>query len=202
MPRTADQQGGAGRSLLVIGGAGGVGSVLIQLARQLTGLQVIATASRPETRDWCLDLGAHSVIDHHQPLTPQLQALGHTGVHYVASLTHTAHYFPQLPGLMAPQGHLGVIDDFAGTDIDVMQLKGKCIALHWEMMFARSMFETDDMVQQHHLLAEATRLVDAGRLRSTEGQVLGAINAANLRLAHALVESGAAKGKVVLAAWA
>ena len=108
--------------------------------------------------------------------------------------THTAHYFPQLPGLMAPQGHLGVIDDFAGTDIDVMQLKGKCIALHWEMMFARSMFETDDMVQQHHLLAEAARLVDAGRLRSTEGQVLGAINAANLRLAHALVESGTAKG--------
>ena len=202
VPRTADQQGGAGRSLLVIGGAGGVGSVLIQLARQLTGLQVIATASRPETRDWCLALGAHAVIDHHQPLAPQLQALDHTGVHYVASLTHTAHYFPQLPGLMAPQGHLGVIDDFAGTDIDVMQLKGKCIALHWEMMFARSMFETDDMVQQHHLLAEAARLVDAGRLRSTEGQVLGAINAANLRLAHALVESGTAKGKVVLAGWA
>ena len=200
--RTADQQGGAGRSLLVIGGAGGVGSVLIQLARQLTGLHVIATASRPETRDWCLALGAHAVIDHHQPLAPQLQALGHTGVHYVASLTHTAHYFPQLPGLMAPQGHLGVIDDFAGGDIDVMQLKGKCIALHWEMMFARSMFETDDMVQQHHLLAEAARLVDAGRLRSTEGQVLGAINAANLRQAHALVESGGAKGKVVLAGWA
>ena len=189
-------------SVLIIGGAGGVGSIAIQLVRALTDLTVIATASRPETRDWCLALGAHAVIDHHQPLAPQLQALGHTGVHYVASLTHTAHYFPQLPGLMAPQGHLGVIDDFAGGDIDVMQLKGKCIALHWEMMFARSMFETDDMVQQHHLLAEATRLVDAGRLRSTEGQVLGAINAANLRLAHALVESGTAKGKVVLAGWA
>lgn len=194
--RIAKNSGG-GQSLLVIGGAGGVGSILIQLARQLTQLQVIATASRPETKQWCLDLGAHAVIDHSQPLSTGLKAAGIDGVDYVAALTQTQTHYPQIIESLKPQGAIAVIDDMDG--LDVMKLKSKSISLHWELMFTRPMFQTPDMGEQGRLLTEVAALVDAGRIRSTANTAMGAINAENLRRAHALVESGRAQGKVVLA---
>ncbi|MDR7376004.1 zinc-binding alcohol dehydrogenase family protein [Rhodoferax ferrireducens] len=191
------QGGGAGQTLLVVGGAGGVGSILVQLARQLTQLKVIATASRPETRQWCLDLGAHAVIDHSKPLAAELVAGGHGTVDLVACLTQTAQHYAQIIDSLKPQGRLGVIDDMQG--LDMMQLKSKSISLHWELMFTRSLYTTSDMGEQGRLLAEVAALVDAGRIRSTANTRFGRISAANLRQAHALVESGKAQGKVVLA---
>ena len=188
--------GGAGQTLLVVGGAGGVGSILIQLARQLTQLRVVATASRPQTRQWCLDLGAHGVIDHGQPLAAELQAGGFGQVDWVAALTHTQHHYAQIIESLKPQGALAVIDD--APSLDAMPLKQKSLALHWELMFTRSMFETPDMAAQGRLLAEVAALVDAGRLRTTLNANFGRIDAANLRRAHALIESGKAQGKVVL----
>lgn len=189
--------GGAGQTLLVIGGAGGVGSILIQLARQLTQLRVIATASRPETREWCLALGAHVVIDHSKPLAAELKAAGIGEVDMVASLTQTEQHYAQIIESLKPQGQLAVIDDM--KVFDAMPLKTKCISLHWEMMFARSRFTTPDIAEQGALLAEVAALVDAGRIRTTANASFGTINAANLKKAHALIESGKAQGKVVLA---
>ena len=188
--------GGAGQSLMIVGGAGGVGSILIQLARQLTQLTVIATASRPETQAWCLELGAHAVIDHSQPLAQALKDAGLGQVDFVAALTQTQAHYAQIVESLKPQGALGVIDDMAG--LDVMALKQKALSLHWELMFTRPMFGTPDMAAQGQLLAEVATLVDAGRLRSTAGAHFGTINAANLLRAHAFIESGTAQGKVVL----
>lgn len=188
--------GGDGRTLMIIGGAGGVGSILIQLARQLTRLRVIATASRPESRDWCLTRGAHAVIDHQKPLSEELKAAGVGQVDYVASLTQTQAHYPQIVESLKPQGALGVIDDMNG--LDVMALKSKSISLHWELMFTRPMFETPDMHEQGRLLAEVAKLVDAGRVHTTANTAFGTINANNLTKAHALIESGKAVGKVVL----
>ena len=190
------QGGGAGQSLLVVGGAGGVGSILIQLARQLTQLKVIATASRPETRAWCLELGAHAVIDHSQPLAQALKDGGHGEVDYVAALTQTGQHYAQIVESLKPQGALGIIDDM--PVLDAMKLKSKALSLHWELMFTRSMYGTPDMAEQGKLLAEVARLVDSGRIRTTAGAHFGAINAANLLKAHAFIESGKAQGKVVL----
>jgi zinc-binding alcohol dehydrogenase family protein len=188
--------GGAGQALLVVGGAGGVGSILIQLARQLTQLRIIATASRPETRQWCLDLGAHAVIDHRQPLSAGLNAAGIGHVDFVAALTQTEQHYDQIIESLKPQGALAVIDDM--DVLNAMKLKSKSISLHWELMFTRSLYETPDMAEQGRLLAEVAELVDAGRIRSTVNHHLGRITAENLRQAHALIESGKARGKVVL----
>jgi len=188
--------GGQGRSLLIVGGAGGVGSILIQLARQLTELKVIATASRPQTQAWCRELGAHAVIDHSQPLAQALEAGGHGQVDLVAALTQTGQHYAQIIESLKPQGALGIIDDM--PVLDAMKLKQKSISLHWELMFTRSMFGTPDMGEQGRLLAEVATLVDAGRIRTTAGANFGTINAANLLKAHAFVESGKAQGKVVL----
>jgi zinc-binding alcohol dehydrogenase family protein len=184
-------------ALLIVGAAGGVGSILTQLARQLTKLTVIGTASRPETVAWAKELGAHHVIDHTQPLTDELKRIGVPQVQLVASLTQTDKHYAELVEALAPQGKLGLIDDPA-TPPDVMMLKRKCLSLHWEMMFARSMFQTPDMQQQHELLNRVAAMVDDGRLRTTLADRFGTINAANLRRAHAFVESGQARGKVVL----
>ena len=189
--------GGAGQTLPVTGGAGGVGSILIQLARQLTQLRVVATASRAETRAWCLALGAHAVIDHSKPLATELKAAGIGEVDMVASLTQTDQHYAQIIESLKPQGQLAVIDDLPA--LDAMPLKTKSISLHWEMMFTRSRFETPDIAEQGALLAEVAALVDAGRIRTTANASFGTINAANLRKAHALIESGTAQGKVVLA---
>lgn len=189
---------GQGRpaSLLIVGAAGGVGSVLIQLARQRTGLTVIGTASRPESRAWVTELGAHHVIDHRQPLAAQIAALDAPPVDYVISLTHTDTYFTQLVEVLAPQGKLALIDD--PEPIDVRLLKRKSLSLHWELMFTRSLFQTADMEAQHQLLNALAGLVDAGVVRSTVQARLGPICADNLKKAHALLESGGAVGKIVL----
>jgi zinc-binding alcohol dehydrogenase family protein len=184
------------RSLLIIGAAGGVGSVAIQLARHLTGLTVIATASRPETVEWCQSLGAHHVIDHSQPFGPQLAAAGFTDVDIVISLTGTDQHQAQIAEVIAPQGRLGLIDDPKAFDLTLF--KRKCVSVHWEFMFTRSLFGTADMIAQHHLLTEVARLVDEGILRTTLTGVVGPIDAAHLKRAHALIETGAARGKLVL----
>ncbi|MEF7617175.1 zinc-binding alcohol dehydrogenase family protein [Aquincola sp. MAHUQ-54] len=191
------RDGGEGQALLVIGGAGGVGSILVQIARQLTKLTVIATASRTETVAWAERMGAHHVIDHRKPLTEELRRIGHPQVPLVASLTATEQHFAAIVEALAPQGRLALIDDPA-TPIDVTALKRKSLSLHWELMFTRSLFQTPDMDAQHTLLGEVARLVDAGVLRSTVTERFGTISAANLKRAHAWVESGRAIGKGVL----
>lgn len=183
-------------ALLIVGAGGGVGSILTQLARKLTGLTIIGTASRPETEEWVQQQGAHHVINHHQPLAEQLRALGIDTVKYVASLTHTDSYYTQLIEVLAPQGKLALIDD--PETLDAMPLKRKAISLHWELMFTRSLFETPDMQRQHEILQRINQLIDDGTLQTTAGEHLGSINAANLRKAHALIESGRARGKLVL----
>lgn len=189
-------QADQGQSLLVVGAAGGVGSILVQLARRLTGLTVIGTASRPETQAWVRELGAHHVIDHSQPLAAELKRIGLDSVTHVASLTQTDQHLEQLVEALAPQGKLALIDDPAG--LDVLKLKRKSISLHWEFMYTRSMFETADMIEQHKLLNRVSELIDQGVLKTTFGEHYGRIEAANLKRAHALLESGKAKGKIVL----
>ncbi|RRV26326.1 zinc-binding alcohol dehydrogenase family protein [Pseudomonas sp. o96-267] len=186
-----------GQSLLIVGAAGGVGSILTQLARRLTGLTVIGTASRPETQAWVRELGAHHVIDHGKPLSEELARIGVGQVTHVASLTQTDQHYAQLVECLQPQGRLALIDDPL-QPLDVMQLKRKSLSLHWELMFTRSLYQTDDMIEQHRLLQRVSGLVDSGVLRTTLGEHFGTINAANLRRAHALLESGKAKGKIVL----
>lgn len=183
-------------ALLIIGGAGGVGSILIQLARRLTGLTVIATASRPETEAWCRALGAEHVIDHHKGLAEELARIGIPEVEYVAGLTATSQHLPAIPAILKPQGHFALIDD--PQTLDIVPFKRKSIAVHWELMFTRSLYQTEDMTAQHRILTEIAELADAGMLRTTLDQVVGKIDAAGLKRAHALVESGKAKGKVVL----
>ena len=190
------QGGGEGKSLLIVGGAGGVGSIAIQLARMLTRLSVIATASRPETRDWCKKLGAHHVVDHSKPMGEQLKGIGHRFVDYIFGVTESGQHFDTICDVIAPQGRFGLIDD--PKSLDVAKLKGKSASLHWEAMFTRSTFQTADMDAQHRLLNEVAAMVDKGTIRTTVAENFGKINAANLRRAHAQVESGTTRGKIVL----
>jgi NADPH2:quinone reductase len=187
------------RSLLIVGGAGGVGSIMIQLARRLTGLTVIATASRPESQKWCLDLGAHAVIDHAKPMKEQIEKLKLPPVALIGSLTNTDQHYKALADLIAPQGKFGLIDD--PPEFNVAVFKGKAVSIHWESMFTRSSFQTADMIGQHHLLNDVADLIDKGVLRTTLDQTFGTINAANLKRAQALIESGKSRGKIVLEGW-
>ena len=184
-------------SLLIVGGAGGVGSIATQLARRLTGLTVIASASTDESQAWTRSMGAHHVVNHREPLAAQVKAIVPGGVDYVLALTHTEQHFEEIVELLAPQGKLGCIDDPA-KPLDLGALKRKSLSFHWESMFTRSSFQTADMIGQHHLLDEVASLIDTGVLRSTIGQNLGTINAANLKRAHALLESARSVGKAVL----
>jgi NADPH:quinone reductase-like Zn-dependent oxidoreductase len=186
-------------TLLIVGGAGGVGSILIQLARRLTGLTVVATASRPETQKWCLDLGAHGVIDHTMPMKEQIERLKLPPVALIASLTNTDQHHKALADIIAPQGKYGLIDD--PPEFNVSVFKGKAVSIHWESMFTRSSFQTPDMIAQHNLLNDVADLIDKGVLRTTLDQTFGTINAANLKRAHALLESGKSRGKIVLEGW-
>jgi NADPH2:quinone reductase len=187
------------RTLLIVGGAGGVGSILIQLARRLTGLTVVATASRPESQKWCLDLGAHAVIDHAKPMKEQIEKLKFPPVALIASLTATDQHYKALADIIAPQGRFGLIDD--PPEFNVAVFKGKAVSIHWESMFTRSSFQTADMIAQHHLLNDVADLIDKGVLRTTLDQTFGTINAANLKRAQALIESGKSRGKIVLEGW-
>ncbi len=185
-----------GEIILVIGGAGGVGSITIQLLRALTNLTVIATASRPETQEWVRELGAHHVVDHRRTMAPQVEALGLGAPGFVFSTTQTGQHLPDIVELIAPQGRFGLIDD--PVEFDAMRLKGKAISLHWELMFTRPLFTTPDMAEQGKLLNEVAALVDAGRIRSTATEVAGTIDAATLIRAHAQIETGTTRGKIVL----
>ncbi len=187
---------GAANAILIIGGAGGVGSIAIQLARQLTDLTVIATASRDETRGWVEDLGAHHVIDHRKPLADQVAALGLGAPGFVFSTTHTDEHVAEIATLIAPQGRLALIDD--PETLDISPLKQKSISVHWELMYTRSLFQTADMAEQGRILDEVARLVDAGTVKTTLAENFGRIDAANLRKAHERIESHTAKGKIVL----
>jgi zinc-binding alcohol dehydrogenase family protein len=188
--------GGEGQSLLIIGAAGGVGSILTQLARQLTRMTVIGSASRPQTQAWVQQLGAHHVIDHSRSIPEELARIGVGQVTHVISLTHTDTRFAELIEALKPQGHLALIDD--PQTLDVTPMKRKSLSLHWELMFTRSMYQTEDMIEQHKLLTRVAELIDSGVLKTTLGEHYGTINVANLRRAHALLESGKAQGKIVL----
>ncbi|KAB2733730.1 zinc-binding alcohol dehydrogenase family protein [Brucella intermedia] len=190
---------GAANAILIIGGAGGVGSIAIQLARALTDLTVIATASRPETQDWVRQLGAHHVIDHRKPLAEQVEALGIGAPAFVFSTTQTLDHLSEIVRLIAPQGRFGLIDD--PDKLDIMPFKRKSVSVHWELMFTRPIYQTADMSEQGRLLNEIAKLVDEGKIRTTLTEVLSPISAANLKAAHGVLESGKAKGKIVLEGW-
>lgn len=190
---------GAANAIVIVGGAGGVGSIAIQLARALTGVTVIATASRPETRDWVKALGAQHVIDHTKPLAAQVKALGLGAPAFVFSTTQTETHLAEIVEAIAPQGRFGLIDDPA--TLNVVPFKRKAVSIHWELMFTRPIFETPDMDAQGRLLNEVARLIDEGRIRTTISETLKPITAANLKKAHATIESGKARGKIVLEGW-
>jgi NADPH2:quinone reductase len=187
------------RSLLVVGGAGGVGSILIQLARRLTSLTVIATASRQQTHEWCLKLGAHHVINYTRPFADELKAAGHGQIDLVAGLTMTEQHYPQFAPLIAPQGKFALIDD--AQKLDIYLLRPKSISIHWESMFTRSLFGTADMIEQHNLLDAVSKLADDDTIITTMTQTITPINAANLRKVHAQIESNTSIGKTVLEGW-
>ncbi len=186
--------------ILVVGAAGGVGSILIQLAKKLTGATVVATASRPESRQWVESLGADHVVNHRESLQAQIQQLVSEGkiasITHVASLNATDQYFDDYVAALKPFGRIAMIDD--PDSLDVMKIKPKSLSLHIEFMFARSMHTADDMQVQHDLLETVAGLVDQGHIRTTVGKNLGVINADNLRAAHAELEAGTAVGKIVL----
>ncbi|MDB5726705.1 MAG: alcohol dehydrogenase [Novosphingobium sp.] len=186
----------AGQSILIIGGAGGVGSIGIQLAKR-AGLVVIATASRPQTIAWVKELGADHVVNHREPLVEQVRALGLKYVDHIAIFNDMRHWAAAVE-LIRPQGGIVAIDD-THLPMPMGELKTKAASLHWELMFTRSMFATPDMSKQHELLSFVADEIDAGRIRTTLAEVLSPINAANMREAHRLVETGAARGKIVVA---
>tara|TARA_R110002049_G_scaffold4601_5_gene32608 strand:- start:842487 stop:843500 length:1014 start_codon:yes stop_codon:yes gene_type:complete len=183
-------------TILVVGGAGGVGSITVQLLRTLTDMTIIATASRPETQDWVRECGAHHVINHREPMSPQVKSLGVTEPGFVFSTTHSDQHLADIVDLMAPQGRFGLIDD--PEELDVRLLKQKAISLHWEFMFARPLFDTPDIAEQGKLLGTVASLVDAGKIRSTVTETAGKIDAATLRAVHKKIESNTARGKIVL----
>jgi zinc-binding alcohol dehydrogenase family protein len=185
------------RTVIMVGGAGGVGSIATQLAKRVAGLRVIATASRPESEAWCRELGADEIIDHSRDIVAQLQTKGIAGVDY-ALITHEPdRHFPPLANALLPQGLIASILPFAQPP-DLSLLFRKSSGIVWELMFTRAMFKTPDMIEQHHILNRVADLLDARDIRSTLKEVLGKINAANLKRAHAQLESGRSIGKLVL----
>ncbi|WP_338845462.1 zinc-binding alcohol dehydrogenase family protein [Massilia sp. W12] len=195
--RIAQDGAARGKRILIIAGAGGVGSIAIQLARQVAGLEVIATASREDSAAWCRSLGANHVIDHSGNMPAQLQALGLPQVDYVLCASELEPHFDALAEIIAPQGLICAIVETAQA-LPMVKLMAKSAGLVWEMMFTRSLFSTSDMQQQHVLLERAAQLIDQGVLRSTMGENYGRINAANLRRAHAAIEGKHTRGKIVL----
>jgi NADPH2:quinone reductase len=184
-----------GASLLVLGGGGGVGSMAIQLARRLTELTVIATASRSESRAWCREMGAHEVVDHSASLAPQVAALDAPSLRYAFAIVGTDRHWADLAQLIAPQGRLGVIDD--PEPVDLRLLKIKSVSIHWENMFTRSFFQTPDLDEQGRLLARVAALVDQGEIATTLGEDLGVLSASALELAHQRIVTIHTPGKMV-----
>ncbi|WP_055444813.1 zinc-binding alcohol dehydrogenase family protein [Lacinutrix himadriensis] len=186
----------ASKSILVIGAAGGVGSILVQLAKKLTKLNIIGTASREETTAWLKDLGADSVINHRNKLSEEFEKYNLAAPDYIVSLNATEQHADEIAKLIKPQGRFGFIDD--PKTFNVMPFKAKAVSTHIEFMFTRSMFQTEDMIEQHNILNEVSGLIDNGTIKTTLGENFGIINAENLRKAHAFLETGKAKGKIVL----
>ena len=184
-------------AILIVGAAGGVGSILIQLAKQLTKLKVVATASRESSQEWVKSLGADCVIDHTGNFQEQLTAHGIPSVKYAAGLTHTGEHFPQIAEVIAPQGKFCLIDDPA-EPINIALVKWKSVSIHWEFMFTRSFHQTEDILEQHRLLKSVSDMVDAGKIKTTVNNILGTINLQNLQEAHKLIESQKSIGKIVL----
>ena len=189
------ENGEDGKSILVLGGAGGVGSILIQLVKKLTKATVIATASRDETRQWVTKMGADHVIDHSQPLAPQMQALG-IMPDYIASLRGTDQNWEEMCAMIAPRGHMALIDDPQGININLG--KQKAISISWEFMFTRPMFDMADIAAQGHLLNRVSEMLDDGVLQSTVTGKLGELSAETLKTAHATQETGRVIGKNVM----
>lgn len=193
---SADKERNEGKTILIIGAAGGVGSIATQLAKY-AGLTVIGTASRPESSDWARSMGADHIINHYESFVPQLQAMGFEHVDYIFCLNSTEKHWANMAEAIAPQGKICSIVE---TDelLDLTLLKNKSVTFAWELMFTRSMFQTADMIEQHNLLNEVSRMVDEGRLRTTVAKIYSPINAANLRKAHAILEEGRMTGKIVI----
>jgi len=193
----SDSGADTGKKILIIGGAGGVGSIAIQLAARIAKLHVIATASRPESAAWCRKLGANDIIDHRLDMAEQLTALGYATVDAVLCLNDTDAHFPTMAKVIAPQGTICTIVE-NNHPLDIALLKSKSAGFVWEFMFTRAMYQTPDMIAQHHLLTQVAQLIDNGTLQTTVGQMLSPINAANLKLAHAALEAGRSIGKIVI----
>jgi alcohol dehydrogenase len=187
------------KTMLIIGGAGGVGSIGIQLAKA-AGLTVVATASRPESIAWVKQLGADQVLDHRRDMPQQLQALGRKHVDYIACFNDLDPHWAAIGEMIAPQGAIvAIVGNQKPLAMDGLRLKSA--SLHWELMFTRPRFQTSDMMEQHMLLNEVAARLDAGKLRGTLRETLSPINSANLRAAHAKLESGTMIGKLVLKGW-
>lgn len=189
--------GASNPSLLVIGGAGGVGSITIQLARKLTGLDIIATASRQESADWCMKMGAHETVDHRKLVT-EFRKDGRQFADYITQYADTAQHWDAMCELIAPQGRIGTIVE-TSERLDISMLQGKSAALMWELMFTRSMFDTPDLAKQGRILARMARLVDDGIVTTTETEQLNGLSAETLKSAHRMIETGSMIGKLVIA---
>ncbi len=186
----------SGKTILIIGGAGGVGSIAIQLAK-LAGLKVIASASREQTIDWVKNLGADEVVNHRQKMKAQIEALKHEYVDYIALFNDTDSHWLDVAEMIKPQGH--IVSIVANNEpLDMLAIRSKSISFSWELMFTRAMFETDDMIEQHNLLNKIASLIDEGKIQTTLDKVLSPFNAKTMRQAHALIEAGTAKGKIVI----
>lgn len=190
-----------GKQLLILGGAGGVGSIATQLAKQIAKLVVIASSSRSQSRKWCKELGADHVVNHYTDIPQQTAELGIDGYDFILCCNDTDEHWQSMATVIAPQGKICSIVETAG-DVDLGALKSKSATFVWEFMFTRSMYETEDMIQQHHLLNNVAELVDAGTIRTTMNKLLKPINASNLRKAHAAIEGRHTVGKIVLQGWA
>ena len=194
------EEASKGKTLLIIGGAGGVGSIAIQLAKQITGLKIIATASRADSADWCRSLGADIVVDHSQDFAKEIRSKGIHYVDYIFCLNTTARHWENMADLIAPQGKLcSIVEPEAAIDLNL--LKSKSASFTWEFMFTRSMYKTHDMIEQHHILNRIADLIDAQKIKTSLNKVLSPINAANLRAAHEEIEAGKTIGKIVLSGW-
>jgi NADPH:quinone reductase len=188
-----------GRTLLLIGGAGGVGSMAIQLGK-LAGITVLATASRRESVAWAKQLGTDHVLDHRKPLRPQVEAAGHRSVDYIFNCADTDGYWDTMADLITPQGKICTIVENKGP-LNQQVLKLKSVTHVWELMFTRAMYETGDMIEQHKLLNRVAQWIDDGTIKGILRETMRPINAANLKQAHAKLESGTMIGKLVLAGW-
>ncbi len=185
-----------GKSVLIIGGAGGVGSIAIQIAKKIAGLQVIATASRPETVEWCKQQGADIVVNH-KDLVSEVRNAGFKYVDFILDFVNTNTYWDAMVELIKPQGHIASITGSA-EPVALTKLKSKSVTFSWEFMYTRSTFETDDMIEQHHILNKAAALFDNGTLKTTLNKTFNGLSADNLKAAHRLQESGKAIGKTVI----